>query len=51
LLTFSFAFNGFKILLQNFSPVQNFEISDKAMAKVEKVNIAVTLSLIEQKVF
>jgi hypothetical protein len=50
LLTFAFALEDFKSLLQIFSLIQtssNSKNLDLAMAKVEKVNIAATY----QKVF
>jgi hypothetical protein len=44
-LTFGFAFSFSKVyhkILVSFKMVQNFEILDLAMAKVEKVNITYT---------
>jgi hypothetical protein len=45
-LTFAFVFCAFKKLTTKFGSffemIQNFEISDLAVAKVKKVNIAVT---------
>ncbi len=41
-VTFGFAFGAFESLPQHFGlfeMVQNFEVSDLAMAKVEKVNV------------
>jgi hypothetical protein len=44
LLTFAFALDDFESLPQNlvlFGLIGNFEISDLAMAKIDKINITV----------
>jgi hypothetical protein len=44
-LTFAFTFSALKVdrkILVSFGLIQNFEVSNLAMAKVKKVNIADT---------